>query len=92
MAMSMTKVEIDIPQEMIEYTVKLNADMQLLRNAMILYPYIQNCTISHGRAAEILGVTKIALIALYSKMGFAYLDMTDDEFEEEIRTVKSLEN
>lgn len=90
--MCMAKVEIDIPQEMSEFTVKLSPSMQLLRNAMILYPYIQNCTISNGRAAEILGISKIDLIALYSKIGLDYLDMSDEEFEAEIQTAKELEN
>lgn len=56
----------------------------------MLYPSIANNTISHGRAAELLGMHKMELIKLYSKLGISYLDMTDEEFEEEIQTVKRL--
>lgn len=63
-----------------------------MRNALLLYPSIANHAISHGRAAELLGMGKMELIALYSRLGIPYLDMTDDEFEEEIRTVKKQVN
>ena len=40
-------------------------------------------TISHGRAAEILGVHKLDLIVYYGKLGLPYLDMTEDELDAE---------
>ena len=46
--------------------------------------------ISHGRAAEILGIFKMDLIVLYGKLGLPYIEMTDDEIEEELETVKEL--
>ena len=58
--------------------------------AMLLYPGIANDSISHGRAAELLGRRKIELIQLYGSLGIPYLDMSDEEFEEEIQMVKSL--
>jgi hypothetical protein len=57
---------------------------------MILYPYIKNLTISHGRAAEILGINKLDLIAFYNDMGLAYLDMGMDEIEEDVSTYRKV--
>ena len=57
---------------------------------MILYPYIQQGMISHGKAAEILGIFKIDLITLYGKMGLSHIDLSEDEIEEELETVKYL--
>lgn len=54
------------------------------------YPSIANNAISHRRAAELLGMNKMNLIEMYSRLGIPYLDMTDEEFEEEIQTVKRL--
>ncbi len=51
---------------------------------MILYPLIQNLTISHGRAAEILGVSKLDLIDFYNSMGLPYLNQSPEDLEEEI--------
>ena len=62
--MVLKKVEISVPEEMIPFIVQEDSDIQLIRNAMLIYPYIQNNTISTGRAAEILGVSKIDLIIL----------------------------
>ena len=39
--------------------------------------------ISHGKAAEILGVHKLDLIAFYGKLGLPYLDMSEDELKAE---------
>ena len=51
---------------------------------MILYPYIQQGTIFHGRAVEILGIFKMDLIVLYGKMGLLYIEMSDEEIREEL--------
>ena len=86
----MAVVSMEIPDEMLEFAMPSNKDEQLRINAMILYPYILQGMISHGRAAEILGIFKIDLITLYGKMGLSYIDMSEDEMEEELETVKYL--
>jgi len=86
----MAVVSMEIPDEMLEFAMQSNKDEQLRINAMILYPYIRQGMISHGRAAEILGIFKIDLITLYGKMGLSYIDMSEDEMEEELETVKYL--
>ncbi|MCM1211409.1 MAG: UPF0175 family protein [Blautia sp.] len=86
--MLMTSIEINLPASVKDYV--LDETTEEMRNALLLYPSIANNTISHGRAAELLGMHKMELIKLYSKLGISYLDMTDEEFEEEIQTVKRL--
>lgn len=87
--MLMTNIEIKVPESVKDYV--LDDTTEEMRNALLLYPSIANNTISHGRAAELLGMHKMELIELYSRLGIPYLDMTDEEFEEEIQTVKRLE-
>lgn len=84
--MQMTSMEIKLPVSVKEYV--LDDTTEEMRNALLLYPSIANNTISHGRAAELLGMHKMNLIELYSRLGIPYLDMTDEEFEEEIQAVK----
>ena len=86
----MAVVSMEMPDEMVEFAMPSNKDEQLKINAMILYPYIQQGMISHGKAAEILGIFKIDLVTLYGKMGLSYIDMSEDEIEEELETVKYL--
>lgn len=62
----------------------------LTRNALLLYPYILNQMISHGRAAEILGIRKSELIDLYDKLGYSYFDMTMDDLNDELNTFRQL--
>ncbi len=88
--MTMTEVSISVPHMMAEYTVSDDEKTNLTRNAMILFPYIQNDTISHGKAAQILGIHKMDLIALYSNLGLPYLDQTSDELESDVATLKEL--
>lgn len=63
---------------------------ELELNALMLYPYIKNLTISHGRAAEILGISKWELIQLYDQIGLAYLDQDISEVESDVATYRKL--
>lgn len=69
---------------MTSYIVTNDSQSELVRNAVVLYPYINNLTISHGKAAEILGIRKYELIELYDKLGLPYLDQDIQEVEEEV--------
>lgn len=88
--MTLTDVKIRVPAGMTSYIVTNDSQSELVRNAMVLYPYINNLTISHGKAAEILGIRKYELIELYDKLGLPYLDQDIQEVEEEIAYWRSL--
>ena len=83
-------VTIKVPVGMSKYLVTMNPETELTRNALLLYPYILNQTISHGRAAEILGIRKSELIDLYDKLGYSYFDMTMDGLDDELNTFREL--
>ncbi len=85
-----TTVEIRIPEAMKPFMIKDDSQDALLRNALLLYPYILNKKISHGKAAEILGIRKLELIDLYGKLGFAYFDQTMEELDKDMETFKQL--
>lgn len=57
---------------------------------MLLYPYIQDGTISHGKAAEILGIRKLDLIVLYGKLGMMYFQESEEELEEDIKAIRNV--
>lgn len=88
--MTMTKVEIDVPEEIVPYTVLEDKEAQITRNAMLVYPYIKSGVMSYGKAAEMLGLHKIDLITLYGKLGLPYFDVTEEEFEEDLAVLKKL--
>lgn len=86
--MTMTSIELNVPAEARTYI--MDRTTEKVRNALLLYPSIANDMILHGRAAELLGISKMELIELFGSMGIPYLDMTDEEFEEEIQTVNRI--
>ncbi len=83
-------VTIRVPIGMSKYLKSMDSETELARNALLLYPYILNQTISHGGAAEILGIRKSELIDIYDKLGFSYLDMTINELDSELETFRQL--
>lgn len=83
-------VTIKVPVGMSKYLVIDNPEAELKRNVLLLYPYILDQTISHGRAAEILGIRKSELIDLYDKLGYFYFDMTMDDLDDEMNTFREL--
>ena len=89
--MESAKIEISVPKEMIIYVNSKDKKEELKRNALILYPYIKNLTISHGRAAEILGIRKLDLITLYNEIGLPYLNMDISEVEEDVKTYQAIQ-
>ena len=82
--MTFADVNIKVPEGMIMYLRPRNPRAELERNALLLYPYISDRTISHGKAAEILGIPKYDLIELYDHMGLSYLSMDISEVENEV--------
>ena len=83
-------VTIKVPVGMSKYLVTINPEAELTRNALLLYPYILDQTITHGRAAEILGIRKSELIDLYDKLGYSYFDMIMDDLDNEMNTFREL--
>ena len=53
--MELTTIPIVVPKDMASFVETSDQGAMMERNALILYPYIKNFIISHGRAAEILG-------------------------------------
>lgn len=85
--MNMVTVQLEIPEDMIPY---VNNNNKLRQNAILLYPYILDKTISHGRAAEILDISKLDLIDLYADLGVPYFDLTMNELDKDLETFHSL--
>lgn len=82
--MTLQTVNIQVTEGMKPYINTNRAEIDFKQRALLLYPFIQNNTISHGKAAEILGISKWSLIQLYGSMGIPYIDMTKSELEEDI--------
>ena len=85
--MKTVKVQIAVPEGMSTYLNNVDYEQIFERNAMLIYPYIRNLTISHGKAAEILGVHKTDLIEFYDSMGLPYLDQSEEDLMADLATL-----
>ena len=63
--MNLKTIEMTVTEQMLPYINVHDESVMLRQQALLLYPYIHNQIISHGRAAEILGIHKWDLITLY---------------------------
>lgn len=88
--MKFVNVQLAVPEEMTPYILNGEAENSFERNAMLLYPFIKNMTISHGRAAEILGVRKWDLIEYYDSIGIPYLNQDKSELLADLATFDNL--
>lgn len=88
--MEMISKKMTFPKGMVPFLEEEDQEQAFKRNAMILYPFIQSMTISHGRAAEILGVHKLDLIDFYDSIGLPYLNQSIDDLEDEMADITEL--
>ena len=91
--MEYATIQLKVPKEMQVYFTDdyaFESNEELKRNALLLYPYIHNNIISHGRAAEILGIKKLDLIDLYDEMGFPYFAMDISDVMQDMQNFRDL--
>ena len=82
--MEMKTIHFTVTEAMQPYVVQTDKSTETKQRALLLYPYIHDQIISHGRAAELLGISKWSLIQLYGGMGIPYIDFDENELQEEI--------
>ena len=85
--MEMKTVPMTVPEGMEPYLNNTDYNRVFARNAMLIYPFIQNLTISHGRAAEILGIRKMELIDYYNSIGIPYLNQSKEDLLSDLETL-----
>ncbi len=88
--MALVQTTISVPSEMLPWVEEENSSLTLKRNAMLLYPYINDFALSHGKAAMILGISKTDLIQLYVDMGIPYFNYSSEEIQNEVSYYRSL--
>ena len=84
----LAKVEIEVPVDLLPYIGR--EDDKLKQYALLLYPFIHSGDLSHGRAAEILGMNRLDLIDLYGEMELPYFCETEEELQSDLETLKGL--
>ena len=82
--MEMVDFPVRVPKDMVSFLTAYGKEQDFERNALMLYGLIKSGRMSHGRAAEILGVRKWDLIEFYNSRGLPYLDQSKEELVAEL--------
>lgn len=70
--MPMTNVKLRIPSSILPFLEDTDEKTRLVQFAMLLFPYVSNNTISYGKVAELLGVSKFEIMEIYGNAGIPY--------------------
>lgn len=90
--METATVTLKIPKAAAVYFADDDESLSNERKALLMYPYIKNGVLSHGRVAELLGMNKFELISIYERLGLPYLQMSWAEVEDDIQNTLTLIN
>ena len=73
------KVSFEIPELLASYVDINDPDYHFKVKELMMYTLIQENKISHGKAAELLGIGKMQLITDLGKSGLPYFDQSFSE-------------
>jgi predicted HTH domain antitoxin len=89
-ASPMSSVKIEIEEPLAGILHRTNQPVEVAGREMIVLELYRRGTISSGKAAEILGMSRIEFIKHASRLGIPYIDMTEDEWAAEKAASESL--
>jgi predicted HTH domain antitoxin len=81
--MSTLKIELELPEEILEYLGTQKIDKSI--KELIVLNLLREHKISQGRASELLGINRWKLIELMKSHSIPVVDLSNEELKEEIR-------
>jgi hypothetical protein len=87
---AMSTVKLDLEDDLLVLLQKTNQPLEKAAREMIVLELFRRGLLSNGKAAEHLGMARLAFIQHASDLGIAYFDMTRDKWEAEKAAAKSL--
>ncbi len=87
--MSEVVLEIKIPEDLLRYGYSEADIQQNIREWLVISLFIEH-RISSGKAARLLGISRVEFLDLLRKRGIAFLDYSPSELAEEFETVERL--
>ncbi|KRQ87808.1 hypothetical protein ABG79_00613 [Caloramator mitchellensis] len=88
--MNLVKVEIDVPETLLSYVDVNDVEYRKKIRELMVFELVKENKISYGKAAEILGLSKLQFITDLGKMGIAYFDMEGSEVLEDAKMLDKL--
>lgn len=85
-----TTLGIKIPANLLQFSLGQDEIQRRVAEWLVLSMFTEE-RISLGRAARLLGISRVAFLALLRDRGIAYIDYTRKELEEEFAAVEALD-
>jgi predicted HTH domain antitoxin len=79
----MTTVSVDLDNDVVALLRSQNQPVQQAVREMLVLELYRRGTISSGKGAQLLGMSRLQIIAHASHLGIAFFDMTEDEWAQE---------
>lgn len=86
----MSTVQLELADDLVALLRESDRPIEAAVRELIVFELYRRGAISGGRAAELLDIDRLALIRRASALGIPFIDLTEEEWEEEARLVKSL--
>ncbi len=87
--MSTATFEVQISTELLSYGFQPD-DIQNQVTEWLVLSLFKDSRVSSGKAARLLGLTRVEFLALLRRRGMAYIDFSPAELAEEFAAAKSL--
>jgi predicted HTH domain antitoxin len=86
----MSHVTVELDDDLAQVVGLLDRPLdQAVRELVVLELY-RRSTISSGKAAELLGMSKLDFIQYSGRLGIPYFQMTDEEMDAEAARIRAL--
>ena len=86
----MSRFKLELEQELVALLYQSNQSVENTAREFIILELYRRGTISSGKAAQALAMSKSDFIHYTSRLGIAYLNLTDDEWSQEKKLSESL--
>ena len=87
--MAETVLEIRIPSSLLQRGLSREEVERRVNQWLVLSLFTEE-RLSSGKAARLLGISRVEFLALLRRHGIAYIDYSDDELNEEFAAVDAL--
>ena len=86
----MGTVQLELADDVVSLLQELNRPIEDAARELIVLELYRRGAVSSGRAAELLGMEKLAFIRHASSLGIPFFDMTKEEWAAELARVQTL--
>ena len=83
-------LEIRIPANLLQFGLGQEEIQRRVNEWLVLSMFTEE-RISSGKAAHLVDISRVAVLALLRERGIAYIDYTREELEEEFAAVEALD-